>query len=310
MSFARSQQSKKFVVAAVTFALLSISPFTAPLANATAKHATMPPTCRPAQLRPSMSPPQGTYSASAGFKATLWFENTGATCTLGVDNVPVKGVSGPSHTPVGVGSLSGAVYCQPIVLANGDRAYASVSIGSISTPAFKKMVREHGSSCSPKYADGLEVESNPAVRNDSWPTHYFALPERVPICTKDYFNVAAGVIQKLLTPAQARQAAYKVAANELQDYFNYWHLVGPVTASKRFLVPSQRGGAVKLASGKVSSYHASTWKSQNDFTLLMSLNLHFEGRHGAWNEGKNDRFVTFTKSPHGQPFLMELNTGP
>jgi hypothetical protein len=172
------------------------------------------------------------------------------------------------------------------------------------------MVREHGSSCSPKYADGLEVESNPAVRNDSWPSHYFALPERVPICTTDYFNVAAGVIQKLLTPAQARQAAYKVAANELQDYFNYWHLVGPVTASKRFLVPSQRGGTVKLASGKVSIYHAYTWKSQNDFTLLMSLNLHFEGRHGAWNEGKNDRFVTFMRAPHGQPFLMELNTGP
>ena len=310
MSYAHCQQPKKFVVAAVTFALLSISPFTAPLAKATAKHGTVPPTCRPAQLRPSMNPPQGTYSASTGFKATLWFENTGATCTLGVDNVPVKGVSGPSHTPVGVGSLSGAVYYQPIVLANRDRAYASVSIGSISTAAFKTMVREHGSSCSPKYADGLEVESNPAVRNDSWPSHYFALPERVPICTKDYFNVAADVIHKLLTPAQARRAAYKVAANELQDYFNYWHLVGPVTASRRFLVPSQRGSAVKLASGQVSSYHVYTWKSQNDFTLLMSLNLHFEGRHVAWNEGRNDRFVTFTKSPHGQPFLMELNTGP
>jgi hypothetical protein len=156
-----------------------------------------------------MSPPRGTYSASAGFKATLWFKNSGATCTLIVDNVPIEGVSGPSHTPVGVGSLSGAVAYPPMVLANGDRAYASVSIGSISTASFKKTVREHGSSCVPKYADGIEVVSNPAVRGDSWPSHYFALAERVPICTKDYFNVAAGVIQKLLTPSQTRQAAKK-----------------------------------------------------------------------------------------------------
>lgn len=310
LSFAHHQQPKRFVVTALGGALLSISPFTAPLASATAKQATLPPICRPAQLRPSMSPPQGTYSTSAGFKATLWFKNTGATCTLGVDNVPVEGVSGPSHTPVGVGSLSGAVAYPPIVLANGDRAYASMSIGSISTAAFKAMVREHGSSCAPKYADGIELESNPAVRDDSWPSHYFALPERVPICTKDYFNVAAGVIQKLLTPAQARQAAYKSAANELQDYFNYWHLVGPVTASKLFLVPSQRDSTVRLLSGKVMSFHSYAWSSASDFTLLMSLNLHFEDWHGAWNEGKNDRFVTFTRGSHGQQFLIALNTGP
>jgi hypothetical protein len=299
----------KFVVAAVTGALLAISLFTAPRASATVKNATLPPTCRPAQLRPSMSPPQGTYSAADGFKATLWFQNTGATCRLIVDNVPIQGVSGPSNTPVSVGSVSGAVAYPPIVLANGDRAYASVSIGSISTEAFKKLVREHGSSCDPKYADGIEVESNPAVRDDSWPSHYFALPEQVPICTKDYFNVAAGVIQKLLTPAQARQVAYEHAANELQDYLNYWHLVGPSTASKLFLVPSQRDSTVKLASGKVLSYHPYSWKSQSDFTLLMSLDLHFNGWHGAWNVGKNDRFVTFTRASNGQQ-LMALNTGP
>jgi len=310
MSFARHQQPKKFVATAITVALLSISPFTAPLAGAAAKHATLPPTCQPAQLRPSMSPPQGTYSASAGFKATLSFQNTGATCTLVVDNVPVEGVSGPSRTPVGAGSVSGTVAYAPIVLANGDRAYASVWIGSISTAAFKKVVREHGSLCAPKYADGIEVVSNPAVRSDSWPSHYFALPERVPICTKDYFNVATSVIQKLLTLAQARKAAYKGAALELQDYFNYWHLVGPVTASRQFLVPSQRNGTVKLASGTVLSYHPYSWKSANDFTLIMSFDLHFDGWHGAWYEGENDRLVTFTRASNSQPFLMALNTGP
>jgi hypothetical protein len=196
MPFARNQSATKLVVSAVTVVLLSIAPYAESLAGATAKHTKLPPICRPTQLRPSMSPPQGTYSASVGFKATLWFENTGTTCTLIVDNVPVQGVSGPSHNPVGVGSLSGAVAYPPIVLTNGERAYASVSATSISTAAFKKMVREHGSSCAPKYADGIEVVSSPAVRTDSWPSHYFPLPERVPICTKDYFNVAAGIIRK------------------------------------------------------------------------------------------------------------------
>jgi hypothetical protein len=81
-------------------------------------------------------------------------------------------------------------------MAHGEFVYASVSIGSISTAQFKKMVREHGSSCSPKIANGIELVSNPKVRSDSWPSHYFALPERVSVCTKDYFNVSAGVIAK------------------------------------------------------------------------------------------------------------------
>jgi hypothetical protein len=222
----------------------------------------------------------------------------------------VEGVSGPSHTPVGIGSVSGAVAYQPIVLDYGDRAYASVSISSVSTVAFKKMVREHGNSCAPKYADAIEVESNPAVGDDSWPSHYFALAERVPICTQDYFNVAAGVIQKLLTPAQARQAALKAAANELRDYLNYWRLAGPSSGSKLFLVRTQRDGTVKLASGHVLHYRSYSFKSVNDFTLMVSLDLHFVGWHGAWNIGKNDRFVTFTRASHGRPFLMAFNTGP
>lgn len=310
MSFARHQQHQRFVYTVVTSALLTISLFAAPPVGAATRHTALPRTCRPTQLRASMSPPKGTYSASAGFKATLWFQNTGTTCTLGVDNVPVEGVSGPSHTPVGIGSVSGAVAYLPIVLDHGDRAYASVSINSVSTMAFKKMVREHGNSCAPKYADGIEVMSNPAVRDDSWPSHYFALPERVPICTQDYFNVAAGVIQKLLTPAQARQAAYKAAANELRDYLNYWHLAGPSTASKLYLVASQRNSTVKLVRGKLLSYHTFSWKSVNNFTLKVSLNLHFKGWRGAWSIGRNDRFVTFTSAPHGQTFLMAFNTGP
>jgi len=310
LSFVHHRQHNTFVLAIVTSAVLVTALFAAASASAATKHTALPRTCRPTHLRPSMSPPKGTYSASSGFRATLWFQNTGTTCTLGVDNVPVEGVSGPSRTPVGIGSVSGGVAYQPIVLDHGDRAYASVSISSVSTAAFKKMVREHGSSCAPKYADAIEVESNPAVRSDSWPSHYFSLAERVPICTQDYFNVATGVIQKLLTPAQARQAAFKAGANELRDYLNYWRLAGPSRASRLFLVRSQREGTVKLASGHVLNYRSYSFTSVNDFTLMVSLDLHFEGWHGAWSDGTNDRFVTFTRAFHTQTFLMAFNTGP
>ncbi len=181
---------------AIVAVLLSMTSLTTASLGASSRPATSPATCRPSQLLPSMSPPRGTYSSSAGFRATLWFKNTGATCAPIVDNVPVQAVSGPSHRPVGISSLSGTVAYPMLVLGNGDFVYATVSIGSISTAQFKALVRVHGSSCSPKYAEGIEVLANPKIASDSWPSHYFALPERVPVCTKDYFNVSAGVIEK------------------------------------------------------------------------------------------------------------------
>ena len=202
----RNRSATRILVVLVA-ALLLLAPLAATRADAAAKRTTIPPTCRSSQLRPSLSPPQGTYSPSNDFQATIRFQNIGATCTLTVDNVPVQAVSGRSHKPVGFGSMSGVVAYPPLILNHGDRAFSKVSIGSISTPAFKKMVREHGSSCGPKYADGIEVISNSAVRTDSWPSHYFVLPEKVSICTKDYFNVAAGVIKKMPSPGGVRSSA-------------------------------------------------------------------------------------------------------
>ena len=181
---------------AIAGTVLSMTPLITPSLGASSKPATSAATCHAGQLRVSMSPPRGTYSSSAGFRATLWFKNLGAACAPIVDNVPVQAVSGPSHRPVGISSLSGTVAYPALVLGHGDFAYASVSIGSISTAQFKELVRVHGSSCAPNYADGIEVIANPKVASDSWPSQYFALPERVPVCTKDYFNVSAGVIEK------------------------------------------------------------------------------------------------------------------
>jgi hypothetical protein len=97
---------------------------------------------------------------------------------------------------LGIGSLSGAVAYSPLVLGHGARAFASVSIGSIFTPSFKKLFREHGGLCDPKAANGIEIVGNPAVLNDSWPAHYFALAENGSTCTKGYFNVASSPIEK------------------------------------------------------------------------------------------------------------------
>ena len=174
-------------------ALFWVIPFATPHAEAAPRHA---PICKPSQLRTTMSPSKGTYSRSAGFKATLWLENTGGTCSLAVDNVPVQAVFGPSHQKVGMGSLSGAVAYAPLLMDHRARAYANVWIGSTFTPSFKKLLRDHGGSCSPKVANGIEIVGNPAVPDDSWPSHYFALAANVPVCTKGYFNVASSPIEK------------------------------------------------------------------------------------------------------------------
>lgn len=48
MSLVRHQKLlNKLIVTAVTGALLSLSLFTAPMADTTTKHAALPPTCRP-----------------------------------------------------------------------------------------------------------------------------------------------------------------------------------------------------------------------------------------------------------------------
>jgi len=161
-------------------------------AGATSRHRVTAPTCRASQMRTSLVFSRGPYSPSRGFRATLWYTNIGATCSLSVDNVPLEAVSGPQRTPVG-SSLSGAVAYPLMTLTRAQRAFAPVFISSITSRAFRKLVREHGGSCGPRYADAIELASPP---HSWWPARYFVLPEKVPVCTKDYNNVAAGVITK------------------------------------------------------------------------------------------------------------------
>jgi len=161
-------------------------------AGATSRHRPIAPTCRASQMRTSLVFSRTPYAPSRGLRATLWYTNSGATCSLSVDNVPLEAVSGPQRTPVG-SSLSGAVAYPLMTLTHAQRAFAPVSISSITSRAFRKAVREHGGPCGPRYADAIELVSPP---HSWWPARYFVLSEKVPVCTKGYDNVAAGVITK------------------------------------------------------------------------------------------------------------------
>jgi hypothetical protein len=207
---------------------------------------------------------------------------------------------------VGIGSLSGAVAFTPMTLAHGERAFASITIASISTPQFKRMVKQHGGLCGPVNANGIVLESS---QHSYWPHFYFALPEKVPVCTKGYYNVAAGVITKILSPAEKRQAAYAMARFQLESFLVTWRAEGPKVA-QILLVPSQRGSTIKLKSEKLLSVKPFEWTSVNHFVLLVMMDLQFNGWQGAWNTGVNTRFVTFSRAYGTPQYLLEFNTGP
>jgi hypothetical protein len=52
-----------------------------------------------------------------------------------------------------------------------------------------------------------------------------------------------------------------------------------------------------------------SWRSLDDFTLLVTLDLHFPP-HGAlaWNQGRNERFVHFSRGSHAQTYQLEWAT--
>jgi hypothetical protein len=56
-------------------------------------------------------------------------------------------------------------------------------------------------------------------------------------------------------------------------------------------------------------YQVDSWRSPDDFTLLVTLDLHFPPQTAlAWNEGSNGRFVHFSRGPHSQTYQLEWAT--
>ena len=106
--------------------------------------------------------------------------------------------------------------------------------------------------------------------------------------------------------------AYEAAISVVRDYLAVWHEQGRAAASDQFLVASERGGGndVVLRSGRVISYQPDRWVSADHFTLLVILDLHFDGWQGAWDIGRNGRFITFTRSTGQKRYLMYFATSP
>jgi hypothetical protein len=65
-----------------------------------------------------------------------------------------------------------------------------------------------------------------------------------------------------------------------------------------------------LRSGSIVSYQLEARVSNDHFTLFVTLDLHLTGTSGVWNEGTNDRLVTFFQSDPIAQYMMELNSGP
>jgi hypothetical protein len=105
--------------------------------------------------------------------------------------------------------------------------------------------------------------------------------------------------------------AVAAAADEITSYLDDWAAHGAAHAS-RHLVAAQRAatddGMPVLVQGRLGSYEVSRWRSPSDFTLMVSMDLRFDGSPEAWNSGDNTRFVTVQR--HGRGYLLELATSP
>lgn len=116
------------------------------------------------------------------------------------------------------------------------------------------------------------------------------------------------------TVAAGDPAAYGEALREVQAYLDAWKTNGQLAAAKLYIDPDQwpaDGPELKLLDGTVVSHRPASWSSADDFKLLITMNMHFPGGDGgAFGDGPNTRFITFTRSPSGHPFLMSWATSP
>ena len=116
------------------------------------------------------------------------------------------------------------------------------------------------------------------------------------------------------TPSTSRsesghEQAVRATARAVQRYLDTWADRGPAAAS-RLLVPPMRvatdRGMPQLASGRVTSAELRWWRDAGQFTVLVTMDLRFDGSPYAWNRGSNTRFAKV----HGPRRLLSLTSGP
>ena len=112
--------------------------------------------------------------------------------------------------------------------------------------------------------------------------------------------------------AAQRKAAVRTGVPVIRGFLDAYGRDGIIVAARRYLPadsqPDSAVGVPRLASGSVVSAEVSSWESPDHFTLEVGLDLHFDGDPLAWDEGRNLRFVTFTRTDGA--FRLEFATSP
>lgn len=125
---------------------------------------------------------------------------------------------------------------------------------------------------------------------------------------------AAAVSTAPVTTTAATALPIEEADDLVQAYLDAWASRGLAAANAQYLAtPGAKPGTstLRLISGHVTSSNVFCVGNPRVFVLIVSLDLHFPGGDGgAWGEGANTRFVTFTRNNATEPFRLSLSTGP
>ena len=130
-----------------------------------------------------------------------------------------------------------------------------------------------------------------------------------------------------VAPTGGDPAIYAAAVSEIQSYLTMEVQHGPYAAAAAYLVADEQApvGAdttwpvpdadpetPMLIAGSVVSHEPWSWTSADQFTLSVTLDLHFRGDPGRanWTEGHNGQFVTFSRPTPQTRWRMYFATGP
>jgi hypothetical protein len=130
-----------------------------------------------------------------------------------------------------------------------------------------------------------------------------------------------------VAPLGGDPAIYAAASSEIQSYLTMEVQRGPYAAAAAYLAADEQApvGADTtwpmpdadpqtpvLIAGSVYSYEPSSWTSPDQFTLHVTLDLHFRGEaeRTNWREGHNTRFFTFSRQTSRTRWRMYVATGP
>ncbi|HEY8766263.1 MAG TPA: hypothetical protein VIP09_03205, partial [Dehalococcoidia bacterium] len=107
---------------------------------------------------------------------------------------------------------------------------------------------------------------------------------------------------------------YADAIARLQEYLDAW-AAGDNAGKNAMLEPATQASSSvpdpQLLRGEIASYQPQQRVSDDDFTLLVDLQLHLPtANESAWGEGINSRFVNVKRADASSPFLMKFASSP